>query len=206
MTTAIARRLSQIDARPASRTAAIARRLPASAADRRRRRARPRAAAAPEARTARRCALSDIADSARAGAGEELVAGRARGQAERCMRCSTASTRSSTWAASRPRGRSSRSCRPTSSASTTSTKRRASTACKRIVFASSNHVTGFYRQDEVIDPRRCRCGPTATTASARRSARTWRASTSTATASRRCACASARRSPSRRTAACSPPG
>jgi uronate dehydrogenase len=24
---------------------------------------------------------------------------------------------------------------------------------KRIVFASSNHVTGFYRQDEVIDPR-----------------------------------------------------
>jgi uronate dehydrogenase len=26
-------------------------------------------------------------------------------------------------------------------------------AVKRIVFASSNHVTGFYRQDEVIDPR-----------------------------------------------------
>src|SRR5689334_1798784 len=25
-------------------------------------------------------------------------------------------------------------------------------AVKRIVFASSNHVTGFYRQDEVIDP------------------------------------------------------
>ena len=24
---------------------------------------------------------------------------------------------------------------------------------RRIVFASSNHVTGFYRQDEVIDPR-----------------------------------------------------
>ena len=24
---------------------------------------------------------------------------------------------------------------------------------KRIVFASSNHVTGFYRQDEVIDAR-----------------------------------------------------
>ena len=51
-----------------------------------------------------------------------------------------------------------------------------------------------------------RCGPTATTASARRSARTSRASTSIATASNRCACASARRSPSRRTAACSRPG
>ena len=37
-------------------------------------------------------------------------------------------------------------------------------ACKRIVFASSNHVTGFYRQDEVIDPHARRCAPTATTA------------------------------------------
>jgi uronate dehydrogenase len=50
---------------------------------------------------------------------------------------------------------------------------------KRILFASSNHVTGFYRQDEVID------ADAACTACPRPSARTWRACTSTATGSRR---------------------
>ena len=74
---------------------------------------------------------------------------------------------------------------------------------KRVVFASSNHVIGFHKQDEVLDAD---CP-----APARRllrlvqgvSAKTCRASTSTATASRPSACASARRFPSPRTAACS---
>ena len=56
---------------------------------------------------------------------------------------------------------------------------------KRIVFASSNHVTGFYRQDEVIEPAGSGAARRLSTASARPSARTCRASTSTATASRR---------------------
>jgi uronate dehydrogenase len=47
---------------------------------------------------------------------------------------------------------------------------------KRIIFASSNHVTGFYRQDEKIDTHALR--------RRNRSARTWLSSTSIATASR----------------------
>jgi uronate dehydrogenase len=57
---------------------------------------------------------------------------------------------------------------------------------KRIVFASSNHVTGFYRQDEVITPQ----DPVRPDGFYGLSK----------------ACASARPTPSRRTAACSPPG
>lgn len=62
---------------------------------------------------------------------------------------------------------------------------------KRIVFASSNHVTGFYRQDEVVglkDPPAL----TASMACPRPLVKTCRAFTLTATASRPCACALAR--------------
>ena len=55
---------------------------------------------------------------------------------------------------------------------------------KRVVFASSNHVIGFYKQGETHRRRTPRAGPTATTACRSPSAKTWRSSTSTATASR----------------------
>ena len=69
------------------------------------------------------------------------------------MRCCRTWTRWCTWAACRPKGRSSRSCRPTSSACYHLYEAARRHGVKRIVFASSNHVTGFYRQDEVIDAR-----------------------------------------------------
>jgi uronate dehydrogenase len=68
------------------------------------------------------------------------------------------------------------------------------------------NIVGVHNLYEAVRKHGARRGLTATTASPRRSARACRASTSTATASRRSACASARRSPNRRTAACSPPG
>ena len=129
-----------------------------SSADRCRRRARPRAAARACGATARRCALSDIADLGSAGAGEELVAGRARagrrgaalldgvdavvhlggisveGPFEPILQANIVGVYN-LYEAARRHG------------------------VERIVFASSNHVTGFYRQDEVIDAARRRCGP-----------------------------------------------
>ena len=73
---------------------------------------------------------------------------------------------------------------------------------KRVVFASSNHVIGFHKQDEVLDadcpaPARRLLRPVASP-----TAKTCRASTSTAMASRPPACASARPFPNPRTAAC----
>ena len=69
------------------------------------------------------------------------------------MRCCRTWTRWCTWAACRSKGPSSRSCRPTSSACYNLYEAARQHGVKRIVFASSNHVTGFYRQDEVIDAR-----------------------------------------------------
>ncbi len=76
---------------------------------------------------------------------------------------------------------------------------------KRVVFASSNHVTGFYPQGEQVDahsPRRpdCYYGLSKPTA------KTWPRSTSTATASKPSACASALHSPNHAMCACCPPG
>lgn len=76
---------------------------------------------------------------------------------------------------------------------------------KRIIFASSNHTIGFYRQDERIDAH-SRAAPTATTGCPSATARMWPASTSTATASRPSASVLARRSRNHRTHACSAPG
>ncbi len=70
---------------------------------------------------------------------------------------------------------------------------------KRVIFASSNHVIGFYSQDEVIDAHSL-AARTVTTAYPSPTAKTWPPSTSTAMASRPSACVSARRSRNRTTA------
>jgi uronate dehydrogenase len=55
---------------------------------------------------------------------------------------------------------------------------------KRIVFASSNHVTGYYRQDEVISPNTPPPSQTASTGCPKPSAKTSPSPTGTAGASR----------------------
>jgi nucleoside-diphosphate-sugar epimerase len=70
---------------------------------------------------------------------------------------------------------------------------------KRVIFASSNHVIGFYQQDEVIDAHSL-AARTVTTACPSPTAKTWPLSTSIATASRPSASASALRSRNRKTA------
>jgi len=76
---------------------------------------------------------------------------------------------------------------------------------KRVVFASSNHVMGFYRQNEVVDalspPR-----PDGLYGLSKALAKTLRACTLTATALRRPVCALVLRLPNRVTGACWPPG
>lgn len=69
---------------------------------------------------------------------------------------------------------------------------------KRVIFASSNHVIGFYKQTETIDAHSL-AARTATTVCPSLTAKTWPASTSIVTASKPSASASARRSLNRRT-------
>ena len=76
--------------------------------------------------------------------------GRIDGHARRSRR---AWTRSSTWAASRSRAPWETILRPTSTAPTTCSRRRAANGVKRILFATSNHAVGFYRRDQTIDHR-----------------------------------------------------
>nr|BFE96260.1 hypothetical protein GCM10020185_67960 [Pseudomonas brassicacearum subsp. brassicacearum] len=70
---------------------------------------------------------------------------------------------------------------------------------KRVIFASSNHVIGFYKQDQTLDALSL-AARMVTTACPSPTAKTSPVSTSIATASRRSASALARRSPNRRTA------
>lgn len=70
---------------------------------------------------------------------------------------------------------------------------------KRVIFASSNHVIGFYKQTETIDAHSL-AARTATTVCPSPTAKTWPASTSIATASKPSASASAPRLPNRKTA------
>ena len=69
-----------------------------------------------------------------------------------------------TWAASRPSSRSTPILQANIVGAYNLYEAARMHGVKRIVFASSNHVTGFYRQDEVIDAERCRRAPTAITA------------------------------------------
>ena len=70
-----------------------------------------------------------------------------------CMRCWTVWTWWCTWAACPPNRPGAPSSTPTSPAWCTCTKQRVRTASSASWFASSNHVTGFYRQDEVVSPK-----------------------------------------------------
>lgn len=70
---------------------------------------------------------------------------------------------------------------------------------KRVIFASSNHVIGFYKQDEALDAH-SPAARTVTTACPSPMARTWPVSTSTAMASKPSASVSAPRFRNPRTA------
>jgi uronate dehydrogenase len=91
------------------------------------------------------------------------------------------------------------SCRPISSAPPICTKRRTRHGVKRVVFASSNHTVGFYRTTDMIDadmpPR-----PDSFYGVSKCFGERCRATTTTASAWRRSACASARASRSRQSA------